>query len=246
MEVCGTHTMTIARHGIRELLPACIHLISGPGCPVCVTSGKWVIRRSFFPAERRAYRHLWRYDEGSGSISSLDREHAKGADIRIVTSTLEALALAGRYREKKIVFLGIGFETTVPTVAAALVEAEKCSLKNFFVLSAHKVMPPAMTALSRGKVRIHGYICPGHVSTIIGSRPYESLVRDFGIGCVIAGFEPVDILQAVLMLVRQIVKHNQQSRSSIPERLNRMGIQSKAMHGTGFMPSDAEWRGSAA
>ncbi|MBN2029787.1 hydrogenase formation protein HypD [bacterium] len=205
MEVCGTHTMAIARHGIRELLPEQLILISGPGCPVCVTSNQTLDRA--IALSRRSDVIVATFGDMMkvpGSSSSLDLEHARGADIRVVASTLEALSIAAHEREKKVVFIGIGFETTVPTVAASLIEARNRSVLNYFVLSAHKVMPPAMELLSRGDVRIDGYLCPGHVSAIIGSRPYEPLVQKYGIGCVIGGFEPLDILQSIQMLVEQI------------------------------------------
>jgi len=205
MEVCGTHTMAIARNGIRELLPENITLISGPGCPVCVTPNRTV--DNAIALSRRPDVIVTTFGDMMkvpGSTSNLDREHARGGDVRIVASTLEALAIARKHPEKRVVFLGVGFETTAPTVAASLVEAKRQNIENYFVLSAHKVMPPAMESLSKGEVKIDGYICPGHVSAIIGSRPYEFLSEKFGIGCVVAGFEPLDILQGILMLVEQM------------------------------------------
>ncbi len=206
MEVCGTHTMAIARHGIKTLLPDPLTLISGPGCPVCVTSNQTLDRA--IALSHRSDVIITTFGDMMkvpGSSSSLDLEHARGADIRVVASTLEALSIAAHERKKKVVFIGIGFETTVPTVAASLVEARDRCIPNYFVLSAHKVMPPAMELLSRGDVRIDGYLCPGHVSAIIGSNPYEFLVQKYGIGCVIGGFEPLDVLQSIQMLVKQII-----------------------------------------
>jgi len=245
MEVCGTHTMAIARYGIRSLLPGSIHLISGPGCPVCVTPNRIVDHAIALSREPgvvvTTFGDMMKVP---GSSSSLDREHARGCDIRVVASTLEALAIAEHAPEKQVVFLGVGFETTVPTIAVSILEAEKRELTNYSVLSAHKTMPQAMAALSAVEVAIDGYLCPGHVSTIIGSEPYGFIVRDHGIGCVIAGFEPLDILQSILLLVRQV-------REGAP----RVEIQyTRAVRPGGnpaarevvdrvFEPCDSEWRG---
>jgi len=245
MEVCGTHTMAIARNGIRQMLPETLTLISGPGCPVCVTSNETVdqaIALSRLPdVIVTTFGDMMKVP---GSTSSLDAEHAKGGDIRIVTSTLEALSLAEQFPKRRVVFLGVGFETTAPTVAASLMSARESNLNNYFVLSAHKVMPPAMDALSAGDVPIDGYICPGHVSVIIGSLPYTFLAEQYGIGCVVAGFEPLDILQTILMLVRQIrsetpVVEIQYTRAVTPEG----NLIAQKMLDEVFEPCDATWRG---
>jgi len=245
MEVCGTHTMAIARHGIRELIPQNIQLISGPGCPVCVTPNHLVdygVALSRIPEVMvTTFGDMMKVP---GSTSSLDREHARGGDIRIVASTLEALSLAEKHKDKNVVFLGVGFETTVPTVAASLIEAKDRNLRNYTVLSNHKVMPPAMEALSTGDVKIDGYLCPGHVSAIIGSKPYGFLAGQFGIGCVVGGFEPLDILQSILMLVKQIKAQKprvevQYSRVVKPDGNPR----AREVVYSVFESSDSEWRG---
>jgi len=245
MEVCGTHTMAIARNGVRQMLPETLTLISGPGCPVCVTSNETVDRAialSRLPDVMvTTFGDMMKVP---GSTSSLDAEHARGGDIRIVTSTLEALSLAERFPQRRVVFLGVGFETTAPTVAASLMSAREKDLRNYFVLSAHKVMPPAMAVLSAGDVPIDGYICPGHVSVIIGSLPYTFLAEEFGIGCVVAGFEPLDILQTILMLVHQVRTHTpmveiQYTRAVTPDG-NRIA---QKMLTDVFEPCDAIWRG---
>lgn len=205
MEVCGGHTMAIHRFGIPSLLPENIHLVSGPGCPVCVSSKSYIDHA--IALGRREDVILCTYGDlirVPGSSSTLDREKASGADVRIVPSTLDALKIAREHPTKNVVFLGIGFETTAPGSAAAIVQADREQLKNFFLLSAHKIMPPAMEALITEGIRINGYICPGHVSTITGSSIYDFIPRSYGLACVIAGFEPVDILQSVLMLAEQI------------------------------------------
>jgi hydrogenase expression/formation protein HypD len=206
MEFCGGHTVAIFKHGLRQLLPSNIEMLSGPGCPVCVTAaadldkaialGKMpgVIITSFGDMVRVP-----------GSYSSLQLAKAEGADVRIVYSTQDALAIARANPEKKVVFIGIGFETTAPTVAASILQAEQEKLKNYYVLSLHKTCPPIMKAiLDRGEVKINGIICPGHVSAIIGSRPYDFIANDYHIAGAVAGFEPVDILLAVDRLVEQI------------------------------------------
>jgi hydrogenase expression/formation protein HypD len=205
MEVCGGHTMAIQKFGIPSLLPANINLLSGPGCPVCVTDIKFIDRAVALSRLKNiiiaTYGDLIRVP---GSSSSLDREKAAGADIRIVYSTLDALNIAMSNSNKKVVFLGIGFETTTPSSAIAILEASGKKINNFFVCSAHKVMPPAMGALIDEGIKIDGYIGPGHVSTVAGAKMYDSLAEKYKLSVVISGFEPVDILQSVYMLVKQL------------------------------------------
>jgi hydrogenase expression/formation protein HypD len=245
MEVCGTHTMTIARNGIREMLPESITLISGPGCPVCVTPNRFV--DTAIALSRQQDVIITTFGDMikvPGSTSSLEAERASGGNIQIVGSTLEALDLAGIHPEKKVVFLGIGFETTAPTVAASILEARRLALQNYHVLCAHKTMPPAMDVLSRGEVHIDGYLCPGHVSTIIGSDAYFPIVDKYRIGCVIGGFEPLDVLQSILLLVQQVrsgspAVENEYSRAVRPEGNRKArGILSEV-----FDSCDSEWRG---
>lgn len=209
MEVCGGHTWAIQKFGIPSLLPENIRLLSGPGCPVCVTSRKFIDHAVAFSRLEdviiTTYGDLIRVP---GSTSSLMHEKSKGADVRIVYSVLDALKIAKENPSKKIVFLGIGFETTAPSSAAGIVNAKKDALKNFFVLSSHKIMPPAMAALIDEGVAINGYIAPGHVSVITGSHIYDEIPVKYGVGCVISGFEPTDILQTIYMLVKQIHDNN--------------------------------------
>lgn len=205
MEVCGGHTMAIRKYGIHNLLPESVALLSGPGCPVCVTGRSFIDKAVEYARMPDSiittYGDLIRVP---GSESSLDKEKAKGADVRIIYSTLEAIALAEKHPDKKVFFLGIGFETTTPSTAIALQKAKEKQLKNFFVLSAHKVMPPAMSALIEGGSKIDGYIGPGHVSTIAGSKIYKPLTENYDLSVVISGFEPTDMLHSILMLVEQI------------------------------------------
>lgn len=204
MEVCGGHTMSIQKFGIPSLLPENIRLVSGPGCPVCVSSKKFIDQAIVYARMKdtiiTTFGDLIRVP---GSASSLEKEKANGADVRIVYSPLMAIEIAKQNPDKKIIFLGIGFETTSPTSAAAIVNAYNEKVNNFFLFSSHKIMPPAMAALIDEGVTINGYICPGHVSTITGSHIYEPIAAKYNLGCVIAGFEPVDILQSIYMLVKQ-------------------------------------------
>ncbi|MBU1368187.1 MAG: hydrogenase formation protein HypD [Bacteroidetes bacterium] len=245
MEVCGGHTMAIQRFGIPSLLPETVELISGPGCPVCVTSRAFIdkaIAYSRLPnVIITTYGDLIRVP---GSTSTLDKEKAEGADIRIVYSILDALEIAKHNRRKKIIFLGIGFETTSPATAAGILKAEMAGLFNFSVYSAHKVMPPAMAALIDAGVNIQGYLGPGHVSTITGSKIYDFIAQDYGLGVVISGFEPTDILQSVLMLVRQFENRKPAVEIQYSRAVKPLGNpKALAMLEEVFYLADDWWRG---
>ena len=223
MEVCGGHTMAIHKFGIPEMLPKNIRLFSGPGCPVCVTDKKYIdksIAYSRLPNTIiTTYGDLIRVP---GSTSSLEKEKAKGADIRIVYSTSDALEIAKVNADKNIIFLGIGFETTSPATAVCIKQAFDQKISNFFIYSTHKIMPPALKLLAEGEMRIDGFICPGHVSTIAGSEIYEPLAQENSISCVVSGFEPFDILQSIYMLVKQLENKEakveiQYKRAVLPE-----------------------------
>jgi hydrogenase expression/formation protein HypD len=205
MEVCGGHTMSIQKFGLPYLLPDTVELVSGPGCPVCVTSREYIDRAVAYSRLEdviiTTYGDLIRVP---GSSSSLEKEKAVGADVRIVYSILDAMKIAKANKNKKVIFLGIGFETTAPSSAAGILKARTAGLNNFFVYSAHKVMPPAMEALIDEGVNIDGYVGPGHVSTITGEGIYMNIPKKFNMGVVISGFEPVDLIQSIYMLVLQI------------------------------------------
>jgi len=205
MEVCGGHTWAIQKFGIPSLLPENINLMSGPGCPVCVTSKQFIDHAiAYSRLDNLIITTFGDLIRVPGSTSSLEKEKSNGADIRIVYSILDALKIADDNPNKKIVFLGIGFETTAPGTARGIKNAYEKNTDNFFVLSSHKIMPPAMGALIDEGVKIDGYIAPGHVSTITGSGIYQNIPQKFNVGCVISGFEPVDILQSIYMLLKQI------------------------------------------
>lgn len=248
MEVCGGHTMAIRKFGIHNLLPNTIELLSGPGCPVCVTDRSFIDKAIAY--SRMADTIITTYGDlirVPGSESSLDKEKAKGADVRIVYSTLEALKLAEENSSKMVVFLGIGFETTTPSTAVAVLEAKKQKLKNFLVLSAHKLMPPAMLALIAEGSKIDGYIGPGHVSTIAGAKIYQSLVEKYKLSVVIAGFEPTDILQSILMLVKQLESNTPEVAIQYKRAVSYDGnTKAQKFVSECFEPSVDNWRGIGA
>jgi len=205
MEVCGTHTMSIFRFGLRNILPPNINLISGPGCPVCVTPNEYIDKAIAIADMKDAVVATFGdMIKVPGSRSSLEKEKAKGCNIKTVYSSLDALELAEKNPKKEVVFLGIGFETTAPTVTQSLVIAKNKRIKNYSVLCGHKTMPEVLkTLVSDDSMKVNAFLLPGHVSAIIGSKPYEFLSKIYKKNCVISGFEPFDILQSILMVIKQ-------------------------------------------
>jgi hydrogenase expression/formation protein HypD len=246
MEVCGTHTMSIYQHGIRSLLPSQVRLVSGPGCPVCVTPISYVDQAVAYA--RRPGTIVTTFGDMirvPGSTSNLQREKAEGADVRIVYSPLDAVSIAEKNPDKTIVFLGVGFETTAPTIGGSLLEAEKRGLQNYFVLCAHKTMPTPMIALtSDPELKVDGYICPAHVSAVIGSDAYLPLAENFGVPCVVTGFEPVDMLRGIQMLVRQVVSGEAKVECEYSRIVKPAGNRkAQEILARVFEPCDADWRG---
>jgi hydrogenase expression/formation protein HypD len=245
MEVCGGHTNAIHRFGLASLLPASIKLISGPGCPVCVTEKSYIDKAiSCSKTKSTVIATFGDLIRVPGSVSSLEKERSQGADIRIVLSPLEALEIARTNPEKKIVFLGIGFETTAPGTAVTIRQAEKDGIENFFLLNAHKVMPPAMEAIISDGANINGFICPGHVAAITGSAIFDFIPEKYKLGCVVTGFEPVDLMQSVLMLVRQVNSNNPKVEIQYNRAVTEKGnlLAQKNLFEV-FEPCDAYWRG---
>lgn len=245
MEVCGGHTMAIRKSGIPYLLPGTIDLISGPGCPVCVTGRQFIdhaIELSRMPGVIiTTYGDLMRVP---GSSSTLGKEKAEGSDIRMVYSTMEAFTISRNNPSSKIIFLAIGFETTTPPTAVAVKQAYDRKADNFFVLSSHKVMPPAMSALIDEGVAIDGYLAPGHVSVITGSSIYNTIAGKYKKGVVISGFEPVDILQSIYMLVDQIEKKRPHVAIQYKRAVNPGGNpKARKVINEVFEPRDDWWRG---
>jgi hydrogenase expression/formation protein HypD len=245
MEVCGGHTSAINRFGIHSLLPGSINLISGPGCPVCVTDTSFIDKAiALSKSEDIIIATFGDLIRVPGSESSLEKEKMMGRDIRIVLSGLEALDIAKANNEKKIIFLGIGFETTAPGTAVTIRESHKAGTGNFFLLSAHKLMPPAMEVIIKEGINLDGFICPGHVAAITGSDAFRFIPEHYKIGCVITGFEPVDILQAIYMLVKQVNRRAAETeiqyRRAVTKSGNRIALQTM---NEVFEPSDEHWRG---
>lgn len=254
MEFCGGHTHAIARYGIEDLLPRNVHLIHGPGCPVCVLpTGQ--IDAAIRLAERPqvtlcTYGDLMRVPASRGM--SLLRAKAKGADIRMVYSILDALRIAEREPSRKVVFFAIGFETTTPPTAFAIRAASEKGLKNFTIFCNHVLTPPAIRAILEGgcahdvaRVRLDGFIGPAHVSTVIGTRPYASFAQSYAKPVVIAGFEPLDVMQAIFMLIRQINEgrhevENQYGRAVRPEGNEKAQTE---IDETFELRESFEWRG---
>ncbi|MCX7785040.1 MAG: hydrogenase formation protein HypD [candidate division WOR-3 bacterium] len=245
MEVCGTHTNAISSSGIRHFIPSPIKLLSGPGCPVCVTDQKdidWMIALArSHQAIIATFGDLLRVP---GTESSLAQEKSKGADIRVVYSPLDALRFALN-SNKPVVFLGVGFETTAPTIAATIIKAQQQNIKNFYVLPLFKLIPPALRVIAQHpKVNINGFILPGHVSTIIGRKPYEFLVKEFHLPCVITGFEPLDILEGVYFLLEQITKQKPEVTIQYKRSVKEFGNQkAQLIMNQVFDKTDANWRG---
>ncbi len=209
MEFCGTHTHSIFRFGIRELLPKNITMLSGPGCPVCVTDNRDI--DYFLALAEMPNTIITTFGDMvrvPGSFKSLQDIKAEGKDVRIVYSCMSALDIAVQNPKKNVIFLGVGFETTAPTVAGAIVEAKKRGITNFFVYSMHKLTPPAMKSiLELGEVKLNGILGPGHVSTVVGSDVWNFLPRDYKIPIAIAGFDIVDILLGIKALL-EMIKEN--------------------------------------
>lgn len=246
MEVCGTHTVAIAKNGLRAIMPERVTLLSGPGCPVCVTANHDI--DTAIELSKRPEVIVTTFGDMMkvpGSYSSLAREKGEGRDIRIVYSPLDALALAEKEPDREVVFVAVGFETTAPLIAAAILRAQEQGLTNFSVFCAHKTVPIALEALVNDPdVQIDAFILPGHVSTIIGSHPYEFIAEKYGVPGVITGFEPVDVLQGVYMILKQL----EEGRSEIEIAYHR-GVSpegnphAREMVERVFEPIDADWRG---
>ncbi|WZL72498.1 hydrogenase formation protein HypD [Clostridiaceae bacterium 35-E11] len=246
MEVCGTHTMSIFKSGIREVLPSNIQLVSGPGCPVCVTSQSYI--DAAIELSKRKDVMIATFGDMlkvPGNESSLQKEKAMGHDIRVVYSPLDAVEIAKENSDKEVVFLGVGFETTAPTIALSVEIAYKENIKNYSVLQSIKTMPTTMRQLVLDKeIEIDGFICPGHVSTIIGVRPYELLAKEFKIPAVIAGFESGDIVMGLYTLL-EMIENNIYEVKNVYERLVKYEGNAKALSTiyNVFNLTDSTWRG---
>lgn len=246
MEVCGTHTMAISRMALRELLAGQVNLRSGPGCPICVTDTGDIDRMIAYAGIPKVilatFGDMMRVP---GSRTTLIREKARDSDIRVVYSPLDAVRLAGDNPDKEVVFLGVGFETTVPVIALALEQAVAQGLSNFSIFSSHKLTPPAVEALLQDEeVNINGFICPGHVSAVIGRRGWDFLAKKYGIPAVITGFEPVDILGSLEMLLNLIAAGKSEVINGYTRAVREAGNpRARSLMQKYFTITAAQWRG---
>jgi len=246
MEVCGTHTVALFRSGVRSQLPAALRLISGPGCPVCVTAQGYIdaaLDLALRPGVTIAtYGDMVRVPGRGGSLAEA---RARGADLLVVYSARDAVAWAAAHPARTVVFLAVGFETTTPATAQAVLEAEAQAVDNFLVLTAHKVVVPAMLALLAGDggVGLDGFLCPGHVSVIIGSEAYRPIVERHGKGCVVAGFEAASMLEGIARLCEMARDGTPELDNSYPVAVKPGGNpHAQALLARVFEPCDATWR----
>ena len=248
MEVCGTHTMSIAEAGIKSMLPKEVKLLSGPGCPVCVTPPQVIDAVLELSMEKdvilTSYGDMLRVP-GSKAGDSLLRRKALGAQVETVYSPVDAVELALQHPDKQVVFLGVGFETTAPGTAAAVLTAQEKGAKNFSVWSMLKLVEPALRALiAMDGFNVDGFLCPGHVATIIGADGFAFLPQDYKLPAVIAGFEPEDILLAVFRLVKQLAEKSPRLENEYTRAVSRSGnlLAQKIMKQC-FEPRFDVWRG---
>lgn len=246
MEVCGTHTQSFCRFGLDKMLPGNIRLIAGPGCPVCVSSQEYIDNAIKLSQHKDiiilTFGDMLRIP---GSLTTLEKEKSKYGNVRVVYSPIESLDVAKQNPDKKVIFLAVGFETTAPTIALSLIAAKKENLKNLFFFSSLKLIPPAMDYLVRDKrLKLNGFLCPGHVSTVIGTKPYEFIPKKYGIGCCVSGFEPLDILEGIYILLNQIRNDNPRVENQYSRVVTRSGnLKAQKIIQRVFKQSDAFWRG---
>ena len=243
MEVCGTHTVNFFRFGLHNLIPPNVKIISGPGCPVCVTSQKdidYAVELSNF-ASILTYGDMMRVP---GTRSSLEKEKAKGKDIRVIYSAYDVLKIVEKEKGKNFVFFAIGFETTAPATAFLLCEMKKNNIKNLKIFCCHKLIPPAMKAICEGQIKINAFLCPGHVSTIIGETPYYEIAEKYKIPCIITGFEAIDILFGITKAIELIEKGDYIVFNAYKRAVRKKGNErALELLEEVFDKVDAEWRG---
>jgi hydrogenase expression/formation protein HypD len=249
MEVCGGQTHAIVRYGIDRMLPPGVELVHGPGCPVCVTALETIDRAHAIAAQPdvifTSFGDMLRVPGSRGDLLSL---RGRGADVRVVYAPLDAVGIARQNPDKRVVFLGIGFETTAPANAMALVQARRLGVKNFSMLVSHVLVPPSIAAIlqTRGN-RVQAFLGPGHVCVVVGYREYEALAARYGVPIVITGFEPVDLLEGILMAVRQLEAGRAVVENQYARTVRRDGNQiAKQAIAEVFEVTDRKWRGIGA
>lgn len=246
MEVCGTHTMSAFRCGLHSLMPPNVTLLSGPGCPVCVTAQGDIDLMIELARDRDVtlctYGDMLRVP---GRRGSLERARSAGADVRVVYSSLDAVKLAARDPQRQVVFAAVGFETTAPATAAAVLEAARRGIENFSILACHKLVVPAMRALlDGGTVNLDGFMCPGHVSIIIGAEAYRPIAEAYGLPCVIAGFEDLLMAESLARLTELVRDGRRELVNDYPEAVTPHGnpVALRLLDQV-FEPTDWRWRG---
>jgi hydrogenase expression/formation protein HypD len=248
MEICGTHTMTVARSGLRSLLPPSLRLVSGPGCPVCVTDQSYIdqaIRLALGACGAKpivaTYGDMVRVP---GEAGCLAEARARGAEVEVVYSADQAVQLAADRPDRQVVFLAVGFETTAPGTVLAVQRARREKIGNFSVLAAHKLVLPAMRALlAAGDVAIDGFLCPGHVSVILGYEAYGPIVSEYKRPCVVAGFEPAQILQGLTVILEQLLEGRPAAVSVYPAVSAGGNAAARRLLAEVFIAADVPWRG---
>lgn len=245
MEICGTHTVSLFRSGVKSLLPDSIRLVSGPGCPVCVTPQGYLDAACELALQQGitilSYGDMIRVP---GSKLSLAQARAEGAKVEVVYSARTAVRYAKEHPEEEVVFLAVGFETTTPVSAITVLEAQRAELGNLSLLTGHKMVLPAMhTLLSGGDVPLDGFLCPGHVSVIIGTDAYAPIVQEYGKGCVVAGFEAEGMLRAITRLVEMALLGQAGIENCYPVAVRRQGNPyARELISRVFEPVDSTWR----
>ena len=246
MEVCGTHTQSFFRFALGQFLPENLRLISGPGCPVCVSPQEYIDRAIELSRDKDniilSFGDMLRVP---GGRSTLEKERAKGGAIRVVYSALDSLLIARKNPHKRVIFLAVGFETTAPTIGLAVLLTKKENLRNLLFFSSLKLIPPAMEYLVQDRrLRLSGFLCPGHVSAIIGTQPYGIIAEKYGIGCCIAGFEPLDIMEGIYFLIRQTVIKRPRVDNQYMRVVTKQGnIRAQKIIRRVFKSTDSAWRG---
>jgi len=246
MEVCGTHTQSFYRFGLNTLLPATIKLIAGPGCPVCVSDQEYIDKAIVYAKEKDTliltFADMLRVP---GSTSTLEKERAAGARVQALYSPLDSLTIARKNPKKKVIFLGVGFETTASTIALSVLSARREKIKNIYFFNSLKLIPPAMRHLLTDKrLALSGFLCPGHVSSIIGTKPYAFIPRHYNLGCCVAGFEPLDILEGIYLLLKQIVNKKPAVDNQYIRAVTAKGnTQAQKVLSSVFCVADVTWRG---
>lgn len=246
MEVCGTHTVALGKSGVRQMLETVLDLRSGPGCPVCVTDQQEI--DAMIALARRPGTVVATFGDMlrvPGTHTSLERERARGAEVHVCYTPMQAVELAASRPERQVVFLAVGFETTTPVVALSLKSAAERGLKNYSLFTAHKTVPPALRALlAAPAVALDGLILPGHVSAVIGRQAQEFVATEFRCPAVITGFEPADLLAGIAMLLRQLAAGEARLENAYTRVVRDEGNpRARALLEEFFQPADAAWRG---